>query len=107
MAERRMFAKPLLIVMYFWTCHILHNCYISIFLCEQMMIGFINNPKNIMRLASCKEDDLKLLIAKQFILPFESGIVVIKHWKIHNYIRNDRYKRNKISRRKITATARG
>jgi hypothetical protein len=40
----------------------------------------------------CSEDDLKLLIAKNFIIPFESGVVVIKHWKIHNYIRNDRYK---------------
>ena len=38
------------------------------------------------------EDDLKLLIAKNFIIPFDTGIVVIKHWKIHNYIRNDRYK---------------
>ncbi|MCK9160262.1 MAG: hypothetical protein WCR45_02960 [Bacteroidaceae bacterium] len=54
--------------------------------------GFINNPKSIMRNVRCNDDDLKLLIAKQFILPFESGVVVIKHWKIHNYIRADRYK---------------
>ena len=38
------------------------------------------------------DDDLKLLIAKRFILPFDSGIVVIKHWKINNSIRSDRYK---------------
>ena len=38
------------------------------------------------------DDDIKLLIAKNFIIPFESGVVVIKHWKIHNYIRMDRYK---------------
>jgi hypothetical protein len=38
------------------------------------------------------DDDLKVLILKRFILPFDSGVVVIKHWKIHNYIRNDRYK---------------
>lgn len=54
--------------------------------------GFINNPKKIQRMTGCGDDDLKLLIAKQFIIPFESGIVVIKHWKIHNYIRSDRYK---------------
>lgn len=54
--------------------------------------GFINNPKKIQRMIGASEDDLKLLIAKNFIIPFESGIVVIKHWKIHNYIRNDRYK---------------
>ena len=54
--------------------------------------GFINNPKKIQRMIGCADDDLKLLVAKNFIIPFESGIVVIKHWKIHNYIRNDRYK---------------
>ena len=54
--------------------------------------GFINNPKSITRNVRCNDDDLKLLIAKQFIIPFESGVVVIKHWKIHNYIRADRYK---------------
>ena len=54
--------------------------------------GFINNPKKIQRMIGASEDDLKLLIAKNFIIPFETGIVVIKHWKIHNYIRSDRYK---------------
>ena len=38
------------------------------------------------------DDDLRVLVMKRFILPFDSGVVVIKHWKIHNYIRNDRYK---------------
>ena len=54
--------------------------------------GFINNPKKIQRMIGASDDDLKLLILKRFIIPFDSGIVVIKHWKIHNYIRNDRYK---------------
>lgn len=54
--------------------------------------GFINNPKKIQRMIGCSEDDLKLLIVKNFIIPFESGIVVIKHWRIHNYIQKDRYK---------------
>lgn len=54
--------------------------------------GFINNPKKIQRMIGASADDLKLLIAKNFIIPFETGIVVIKHWKIHNYIRSDRYK---------------
>ena len=52
--------------------------------------GFINNPKKIQRVVGSSDDDLKLLIAKRFVIPFESGIVVIKHWKIHNYIRKDR-----------------
>ena len=54
--------------------------------------GFINNPKKIQRMVGCSDDDLKLLVVKNFIIPFESGIVVIKHWKIHNYIRGDRKK---------------
>lgn len=53
--------------------------------------GFVNSPKRIMRLVSCSDDDMKLLIAKNFIIPFDSGIVVIKHWRIHNYIQKDRY----------------
>lgn len=57
--------------------------------------GFINNPKSIMRNTKCNEDDLKLLALKKFIIPFESGVVVIKHWKIHNYIAKDRFKETK------------
>ena len=53
--------------------------------------GFINNPKKIQRMIGASDDDCKLLIMKQFIIPFESGIVVIKHWRIHNYIQKDRY----------------
>ena len=64
--------------------------------------GFINNPKSIMRNCKCGESDLRLLAEKKFIIPFESGIVVIKHWKIHNYIRNDRYKETKYKEEKST-----
>ena len=52
--------------------------------------GFIQ-PKIIMRTVGSNDDDLKVLIAKRFILPFESGVVVIKHWLIHNLIQKDRY----------------
>lgn len=57
--------------------------------------GFINKPKTIMRMVGSKDDDINLLIAKNFLIPFESGVVVIKHWKIHNYIQNDRYNETK------------
>lgn len=53
--------------------------------------GFVGNPKKIMRMCGGNEDDLKVLKAKRFILSFESGVVVIKHWLIHNTIRKDRY----------------
>ena len=54
--------------------------------------GFINNPKKIMRMIGASEDDFKILSAKKFVIPFESGVVVIKHWKLHNYIPKDRFK---------------
>ena len=57
--------------------------------------GFVNNPKSIMRQTGASIDDLNLLIAKKFILTFDSGVIVIKHWRIHNYIQKDRYKETK------------
>ena len=53
--------------------------------------GFVNNPKKIQRMIGASEDDLKLLIAKRFILGFENGVIVIKHWRMHNLLRKDRY----------------
>lgn len=92
MAERRMFAKTI----------IDSDAFLDMPLSTQALYfhlsmradddGFINNPKKIQRMVGGVDDDLKLLIAKRFIIPFESGIVVIKHWKIHNYIQKDRYK---------------
>lgn len=54
--------------------------------------GFVSSPKKIMKMVGCNEDDFRVLTTKQFIIPFDTGIVVIKHWKIHNYIQKDRYK---------------
>ena len=53
--------------------------------------GFINNPRKIQRMIGNSDDDMKLLIAKRFLLAFDSGVVVVKHWKIHNYIQKDRF----------------
>lgn len=53
--------------------------------------GFVSSPKKIIKMVNCSEDDFKVLRAKNFIIPFESGICVIRHWKIHNYIQSDRY----------------
>ena len=92
MAERRMFAKTI----------IDSDAFIDMPLSTQALYfhlsmradddGFINNPKKIQRMIGASDDDLKMLIMKRFIIPFDSGIVVIKHWKIHNYIRGDRKK---------------
>lgn len=90
MAERRMFAKTI----------IDSDAFLAMPLSSQALYfhlsmrgddeGFVNKPKSIQRLIGAGDDDLKLLIMKNFIIPFESGIVVIKHWKLHNYIRKDR-----------------
>ena len=92
MAERRMFAKTI----------IDSDAFLDMPMSTQALYfhlsmradddGFINNPKRIQRMVGASDDDLKLLIAKSFIIVFESGVVVIKHWKIHNYIQSDRYK---------------
>ena len=54
--------------------------------------GFLKNAKTIMRTVGASPDDIKLLIAKQYLIPFDTGIMAIKHWRIHNYIKKDRYK---------------
>ncbi len=53
--------------------------------------GFIGSPKKIAKMVGGSDDDLKLLTAKEFIIPFQSGVIVIKHWRVNNYIRPDRY----------------
>lgn len=54
--------------------------------------GFVSSPKKIQKMVGCNEDDFKVLISKKFLIPFDTGVVVIRHWKIHNYIQKDRYK---------------
>ena len=63
--------------------------------------GFVNNWKNIMRMTGHKEDDMKILIAKQYIIPFDSGVIVIKHWRINNYLRGDRYTETQYKAEKL------
>lgn len=53
--------------------------------------GFVSNPKKILRSIGSQDDDLRVLLTKRFLLAFESGVVVVKHWRIHNYIQSDRY----------------
>ena len=62
--------------------------------------GFVNNWKSIMKMTGTKEDDMKILIAKQYIIPFDSGVIVIRHWRLNNYLRNDRYKETKFKEEK-------
>lgn len=92
MAERRMFAKTIVTSDAFLDMPLSARC---LYFTLGMLAdddGFVNNPKSIMRQVGASQDDLNLLLVKRFILSFESGVIVIKHWRIHNYIRNDRYK---------------
>ena len=91
MAERRMFAKKV----------IASDVFLDMPLSTQALYfhlsmvaddeGFINNPKRIQRLIGSSDDDMKLLITKAYIIPFDSGIVVIRHWRVNNYLRSDRF----------------
>lgn len=92
MAERRMFAKTIIDSDAFLDMPLSTQCLYFHLNMRADDDGFINNPKKIQRMIGATDDDLKVLMSKNFIIPFETGIVVIKHWKIHNYIRNDRYK---------------
>jgi len=92
MAERRMFAKTI----------IDSDAFLDMPMSAQALYfhlamraddeGFVNSPKKIQRMVGAGDDDARLLISKNFLIPFDSGVVVIKHWRIHNYIQNDRFK---------------
>lgn len=91
MAERRMFAKSI----------IDSDAFLEMPLSTQALYfhlsmradddGFVNNPKKIAKMLGAGDDEFKVLLAKKFLIGFESGVIVIKHWKIHNYIQKDRY----------------
>lgn len=92
MAERRMFAKTIIDSDAFLDMPAsTQNLYFHLSM-RADDDGFINNPRKIQRMIGASDDDLKILAGKNFLIPFESGVVVIKHWRIHNFIRNDRYK---------------
>lgn len=92
MAERRMFAKTITE----------SDAFLDMPLSAQALYfhlsmnadddGFVNSPKKIQRMIGASDDDCKLLMLKKFVITFESGVIVIKHWRMHNYIRKDTYK---------------
>lgn len=97
MSEKRMFSKSIVLSDAFLDMPPTTRC---LYFTLSMLAdddGFVNSPKSIMRQCGASEDDLKLLFVKKFVLPFESGIVVIKHWCINNYLRSDRYKPTKYT----------
>lgn len=91
MAEKRMFAKTI----------IDSDAFLEMPVTSQLLYfhlsmraddeGFINKPKAVMKMVGANGDDLKILFMKKFVIPFDSGVVVIKHWRINNYIRKDMF----------------
>lgn len=104
MAERRMFAKTIVLSDAFLDMPLSTRCLYFTLGMFGDDDGFVNNPKSIMRQVGASIDDLNLLIAKKFILSFDSGVIVIKHWRIHNYIQKDRYKETKYLEEKDQIT---
>ena len=102
MAERRMFAKTIVTSDAFLDMPASTRCLYFLLGMVADDDGFVNNPKSIMRQAGATTDDMNLLIAKRFLLTFQSGVVVIKHWCIHNTIQKDRYKETKYLEEKST-----
>lgn len=91
MAERRMFTKKIVDSDAFLDMPLSTQCLYFHLNMRADDDGFVNNPKRIQRTIGASEDDLKLLIAKRFLLVFENGVIVIKHWRMHNTLRKDRY----------------
>lgn len=95
MAERRMFAKTIVLSDVFLDMPLSARCLyftLGMFADDD---GFVNSPKGIMRQCGASQDDMNILISKKFILVFDSGVIVIRDWRINNYLRNDRYQETK------------
>ena len=91
MAIRRMFASAIVLSDAFLDMPASARCLYYSLGMEADDDGFVNNPRSVMRQTGASEEDLQELIGKRFLLGFQSGVVCIKHWRINNYIRGDRY----------------
>ena len=100
MAERRMFAKTIIDSDAFLDMSVTARLLYYDLSMRADDDGFVNSPKKIMRMVGASEDDLRMLAMRKFIIPFDNGVVVIKHWRIHNYIRKDRYNETNYSEQK-------
>jgi len=91
MAERRMFAKTIIDSDAFLDMPISARLLYYDLAMRADDDGFVNSPKKIMRFIGASNDDMSILITRKFVIAFDNGVVVIKHWRIHNYIRKDTY----------------
>ena len=92
MAERRMFAKSIVLSDAFLDMPLSARC---LYFTLGMLAdddGFVGSPKAIMRQCGASQDDMTVLLQKRYVLGFDSGVIVIKHWRMNNYLQNDRKK---------------
>ena len=101
MAEKRMMSKSIIETDKFMDMPMSAQCLYFHLLLRADDDGFIVSPKRTMRSIGCTDDDMKILIAKSYVLAFESGVIVVKHWRIHNYVKRDRYKQSSIPESKL------
>jgi len=92
MADRRMFSKSIVESDAFTRMPLSAQALYFHLLANADDDGFLGNALGIQRLIGANDDDLRILAARKFIIAFESGVIVIKHWKINNLIRKDRYR---------------
>lgn len=109
MAERRMFSKSI----------IDSDAFLDMSISARLLYydlgmradddGFVNAPKKIMRIVGASEDDLRILAARGFLIPFESGVVALRHWRVHNCIKRDRYRPTRYleEKNRLTLTQNG
>lgn len=92
MAEKRMFAKSIVLTDAFLDMPMSARC---LYFTLGMLAdddGFVGSPKSIMRQCGASQDDMGILLAKRYVLGFDSGVIVIKHWKLNNYLQASRHR---------------
>lgn len=92
MAERRMFAKSVVTSDAFLDMSFSARCLYFALGMYADDDGFVDSPKSVMRQSGATQDDINELISNRFVIPFESGVIVITHWNVNNNLRKDRYK---------------
>lgn len=92
MSERRMFTQKITESDAFLELPLSSQCLYFHLCMNADDDGFVNNPKRLIRMLGNTEDDMRLLLTKRFLIAFESGVIVVKHWRMHNLLRKDRYK---------------
>ena len=93
MAERRMFAKSVVLSDAFLNLPIRSRCLYFTLCMVADDDGFINSTRSVLRQCGATAGDLKRLVEKDFLLEFNSGVVVIRHWRVHNLVKSDRYRK--------------